>query len=340
MRTKRIRNRRINLLTGVVACMYSFLSAYGQLDQLTTFMATGKQDAMKLTEAYVSPYVNAVGSNLSGGWYNSARPHKFGGFNLTLSWNFAFVPAMDKEFDLDALGLSANADYAETDHMAPTAAGEAGEGPEITYANAVSFNTPGGTGLPFMSTPMITGAVGFPKGIELMGRYLPPVELGKNGKIDLWGVGLKHDLLQYMGVVDRLPALNFSVMAGYTQVHSSVLLSDKTGTVGDYELKNPSLDFTIASFTGNLLVGVTLPVIAVYGGAGFATSNADLVMNGFYINEQEDPLRLEIKNSSGGLLNPRLNAGFRLRMSLVAFHVDYTYADYSVLTTGVGLSFR
>ncbi len=317
----------------------SSFPAFSQLDQLGVLMTAGKADAEKLTEAYVSPYVNAIGSNLSGGWYNSARPHKLGGFNFTLSWNFAFVPAIDQEYDISKLGLSNAADYDEDKSIAPTAAGDKNEGPEITYGGA-KFNTPGGTGLPFMSTPMITAAVGLPKGIELMGRYLPPIDLGKNGKLDLWGVGMKHDLLQYFGIVDRLPALNFSVMAGYTRVNSEVMLSHDKGNMGNYELRNPSLDFTISSFTGNLLVGVTLPVIAIYGGAGFATSNADLLMKGFYINDEEDPFSLNIKNSSGGVLNPRLNAGFRLRMSLIAFHVDYTYADYSVLTAGVGLSFK
>jgi hypothetical protein len=45
---------------------------------------------------------------------------------------------------------------------------------------------------------------------------------------------------------------------------------------------------------------------------------------------------IEVKNLSG----LRANAGFRLKFAVVTWHVDYTWAQYSVVSTGLGVSFR
>jgi hypothetical protein len=45
---------------------------------------------------------------------------------------------------------------------------------------------------------------------------------------------------------------------------------------------------------------------------------------------------VDIKNFSG----LRANVGFRLKLAVVTIHVDYTRAQYNVLTTGLGISFR
>jgi hypothetical protein len=43
---------------------------------------------------------------MTGGWYNTAKPHKLGGFDLTVTLNTASVPNGSKTFDVDELGLS------------------------------------------------------------------------------------------------------------------------------------------------------------------------------------------------------------------------------------------
>jgi hypothetical protein len=45
---------------------------------------------------------------------------------------------------------------------------------------------------------------------------------------------------------------------------------------------------------------------------------------------------MDIKNFSG----LRANIGFRLKLAVITIHADYTKAQYSVITTGLGVSFR
>jgi hypothetical protein len=45
---------------------------------------------------------------------------------------------------------------------------------------------------------------------------------------------------------------------------------------------------------------------------------------------------MDIKNFSG----MRANIGFRIKLAIVTIHADYTRAQYNVLTTGLGFSFR
>jgi hypothetical protein len=54
----------------------------------------------------------------------------------------------------------------------------------------------------------------------------------------------------------------------------------------------------------------------------------------------KDPIDIEIKNQDGGTTKPRFNAGIRFKFAVVTIHFDYTYANYSVATAGLGISLR
>ena len=105
----------------------------------------GSADGSKLVQAYISPWINAFGAGLNGNWYNTAKPHKFGGFDITLGANAGFVPSSAKTFDVSKIGL---AQFTGTG-QAPTVAGPDNDGPELTGPSAggitpLSFKTPPG----------------------------------------------------------------------------------------------------------------------------------------------------------------------------------------------------
>ena len=54
---------------------------------------------------------------------------------------------------------------------------------------------------------------------------------------------------------------------------------------------------------------------------------------------QVGPYR-SVKNADGSTTKPRLNAGIRFKFAVVTLHFDYTYANYSVATAGLGISLR
>ena len=58
------------------------------------------QDGKSLIEAYVSPLAYGLGTALNNGWYNTAKPHHFGGFDVTLTANLLLVPTEAKTFNI------------------------------------------------------------------------------------------------------------------------------------------------------------------------------------------------------------------------------------------------
>lgn len=325
-----------------------------QIGDAGKFIAGGVEDAEKLLKAYLTPWANGLGTALSGGWYNTAKVHKLGGFDLTITLNSAFIPKADKTFNLDDLNLQA--DY--TENIAPTAAGKSKVGPEISYFNGlISYNTPKGTGLGIVPSPMIQAGIGLIKGTEINIRYMPSPELGSYGSFGLWGLGLKHDILQWLPIVDKVPFLNVAIQGGFTKLNYSkdikvtpadIQATDNTSGINWDDQK---LSLGISSLTINLLVSVNFPVVSIYAGGGIANSKTELAMKGTYpvpeVNGtvtnnsvKKDPINVKIESFSGSPTKPRLNGGIRFKLGVITFHADYTYAYYSNLTLGLGVSFR
>ena len=337
---------------------------YSQMKNIGQFTAGGVDDANKLVKAYLTPWANALGTSLSGGWYNTAKVHKLGGFDLTFTMNMAFVPQEDKTFDLSKLELSAGASY--SGNTAPTAAGKAKAGPELSYYGIPLYRTPKGTGLGFIPSPMLQAGIGLVKGTEIDGRYMPGADLGSLGSFGLWGIGLKHDILQWLPLASKLPALNVSIQGGYTKLSYRKALSFQPEDMGvdagnvqtssDITFDDQELDLYVKSFTANLLVSVNLPVISFFGGIGIANTKTDLGMKGYYpvptvdnhgdliVTDASvgnaDPISLDIKNNNGSPTKPRFNVGLRFKMGPITIHGDYTKANYSNVTAGLGISFR
>jgi hypothetical protein len=47
-----------------------------------------------------------------------------------------------------------------------------------------------------------------------------------------------------------------------------------------------------------------------------------------------------MKSMDGSPTKPRLNGGIKFKFAIITLHFDYTYANYSVVTAGLGISVR
>jgi hypothetical protein len=105
------------------------------------------------------------------------------------------------------------------------------------------------------------------------------------------------------------------------------------------------------SHTANLLVSANLPVVCFYGGIGFVATKTNLKLEGDYpvvyidgvtpsVQAMVDPIDMEIKNQDGGVTKPRFNVGVRFKLAVVTLHFDYSWANFNVLTGGLGISIR
>ena len=348
--------------------LFMMTPANAQVKNLGQMMAAGTEDAEKLFQPYLSPYMDGFGAAMAGGWYNTAEAHKPGGFEISFTLNAAMVPDEFTTFDINQIGLELLIPANSADHITPTVAGLAEDGPQLNYNidgyDLKAFDMPQGLDWRYVPAPTIQAGVGLYKGTDLLGRYLPNIKAG-GSEIGLWGIGGRHDIKQWIPGLKKLPILQLSVMYGYTKLHSNVGISvtpsnihavDNT-TDPDITWENQQLKIVAESHTANLLVAATLPVITFYGGAGFIQTKSNLKLIGYYpvadvsgftgtelavTNESAalDPIDMIFENKDGDIRKPRLNIGFRLKMSIVTLNFDYTRAIFNVFTAGLGVSWR
>jgi len=354
-------NNRFKFRSLATICLLLFISynAASQIDNYD-FLRAGVNDASKITEAYTAPWANAFGAGANGSWYNTAKPHKFGGFDLTLGFNVGMVPSSDDTYDVSKIGLT---DFTGSG-MAPTISGPNTSGPTLTSKPVsgiapVTFQTPPGTDWKYMPVPTLQAGIGLPFGTELKIRYIPKISIS-DGDISSWGIGLVHSIMQYIPGNELLP-FDVSLFGGYTKLTGNVPIDLKPGTPQFYSSKYPStawdnqnFEMIAQAWNVSAIASLNLPVFTLYGGLGYSSTATNINMTGnfpmptlnptlsttSYVYEDAGVVKdfptIDIKNYSG----LRANAGFRLKFAVVTFHADYTWAQYSVVSTGLGISFR
>jgi len=328
------------------------------------FLKSAPADGVKYLQAYVSPWANAFGSGLSGGWYNTAKPHKFGGFDITVGASVGIVPTSAQTFDASKIGLSSSITGAG---ISPTVAGSKTDGPLMNYrvsgVTLASFNAPQGVNWRYIPVPTAQVGIGLPFGTELKIRYMPKINI-KDGNVSLWGVGLIHSIMQYLPGNKLLP-FDVSLFGGYTKLQANVPISLQPGTPQNYttpynattSFSNQNLKVSVQALNVSAIASLNLPVITFYGGIGYCKTQTKMDFTGNFptpvlvtptsgvpyaeynntgVKKGSDFPNMDIKNFSG----LRANIGFRIKLAVVTIHFDYTKAQYNVFTTGLGLSFR
>jgi len=309
-------------------------------ENITSFLSGSVTDAAKLSKAYLDPFANGFGNALNHGWYNSAKPHKLGGFDLTFSIATAFPPTSSKSFDVSKLGLTEWQLQDPNDNLSPTLTGDKSSGPVLIPVHGLAgqpatLTLPQGTGLKFIPSPMIQVGVGLPFNTELVARYLPKIDIPDVGNFSLIGFGLKNEFKEFIPGLKALP-INLSVLLGYTKFSSSFdLNAPQTGS------SNQTLDFNATGYTAKLLIGKSIPILTVYAGVGFNKSKTNVDLKGDYaipgavIGDVTNPFSLEFINSG-----VNANVGLRVKLAVIAFHFDYTLGKYRIINAGVGINFR
>ena len=362
-------NRLITKRLGALLSSLLFIStiSFSQFNNVD-FLRSAPADGVKFVQAYISPWANAFGAGLNGGWYNTAKPHKFGGFDITTGISAGFVPASAETFDVSKIGLS---NSITGTGPSSTVAGPDKSGPAMTYKDngsgvtLASFNTPPGTNWKIIPVPTAQIGIGLPLGTELKVRFIPKINI-KGGDISLWGVGIVHSIMQYLPGNKLLP-FDVSLFAGYTKIQGNVPLSlkpDPNLTIPKtyaptYLATNPfdsqNLNITVAALNISAIASLNLPVITFYGGIGYSKTKTEMKLTGNFptpvfvttpiphaeynetgVKKGTDFQNMGIKNFSG----LRANIGFRIKLAVITIHADYTRAQYNVLSTGLGISFR
>ena len=310
----------------------------GQVQQLD---AINQNDASNFLEAYFSPIGQSFGAGLNNGWYNTAKPHKLLGFDITLTINSVSVPNEMQHFDPNDID-----NFKSNETISPTMLG-AGEGATIIYdndnSNPVEFTMPnqGILKKSLIPVPMINAGIGLIKKTEIDIRYLPTYNfdmgfVGK-GSVGLWGVGVKHDVLQWIPIIgDDIP-IDLSIQAGHTKFNTSFSIVDPNSSV------NQDVNLDINATTINLILSKKLLMLTTYAGVGYNSSvtkfNSETSFNvGTSTNAATMNVPREIKFES--LNEMRANIGLRFNLTIITLQANHTFSKYPVTTVGVGLTFR
>lgn len=304
-------------------------------------------DASNFLETYFSPISESFGAGMNNGWYNTAKPHKLGGFDITLTLNLVSVPNEMQLFDPNEIpyfsGKNAN------DNISPTILGS-GEGATIIYnhpgtGGSFEFTMPdqGILKKNLIPVPMLNAGVGLIKETEIDIRYLPTYNFDMGfvgeGSIGLWGVGAKHDLLQWIPIVGKMIPLSLSIQAGHTQFNTSFSV-----VTGDF-YEDQEVNMKINATTINLIASKKILMLTAYAGLGYNSSitsfsseresfEVGLEEINSVIMEVPDELKFESQNEV------RANIGLRFNFAVIAIQANHTFSKYPVTTVGVGVSLR
>lgn len=311
-----------------------------------------KSDANLLMKKYMSPTMSGMMNGLNNGWYHTAKTHKKLGFDITINVNAAIVPSADKSFifnpaDYQYLTLQNPAN----NKMSTIMGSENNSQINIkipangnTY-KVEDFKLPNGIGddLPLnaVPSPIIQASIGIPLSTDISVRFLPSINT-EDVEGNLIGFGIKHNLMQYLGPLDKLP-LNIALFGGYTTMNITYAINS-TELPGS----NQEATFKLNTYTFQALASLDFPIITLYGGIGLDSGTSDLKINGTYnltyriegtantVTETvTDPLNLDFKTS--GL---RGTLGARLNLAFFKIFADYSIKDYNTLTAGIAFSFR
>lgn len=344
--------------------IFSIMISSASFSQLSNvdFLRSVPSDGVHYIQAYIAPWAKAFGAGLNGSWYNTAKPHKFGGFDITFGANVGMVPSSDKTFDLGSLNLSAT-NYSSTSGgltgAVPTVAGSNQGVRSLSYSVAgtkfATFETPSGSKWGFIPVPTLQLGIGLPLGTEVKVRYVPTIPIKNDTKIGLWGVGLMHSIMQYIPGNKLLP-LDVSIFAGYTKLTGKIPLNldPETGYTNaiTLPLDNQSFNATVDALNVSAIASVSIPVLTIYGGLGYSKTNTTAKLTGNFPTPKLYGTAVEYRND--GVLTGesfpainikdfsglRANIGFRIKLAVITIHADYTRAQYNVFSAGLGVSFR
>jgi hypothetical protein len=326
-------------------------SSYVQAqDDVNDLLNESIDDSKKLIHAYVSPLMNSLSSGLNQGWYNTAKTHKIAGVDLTITVNAMGIPSNQLTYNPSKLGLQrVSLDNSSPGYPnAPTVFGKEQTpkyifdkgGVDEPFDGPPGIDLKGNIGMNRIPVPMAHLGIGLPKGTDLKIRFVPAISIGDGGEIKMFGVGVMHDVKQWIPGIKRLP-FDLSGFVGYSKLSLSYAFDDADASAGE---NNQRGEFNVNATTIQGVISKKISVITFYGGVGYNIAKSNLAVKGtFDLNDDNDTddanekNPLDLKFAASG---PRATAGFRLKLAVFTLHADYTLQKYSCISAGFGIAVR
>jgi hypothetical protein len=341
--------KRIILIMALSAGMFS-----AKAQEIEQFLVLG-EDAGTLMQSYLQPAFEGTIYNLNSGWYRTAKPHRLLGFDITLNATLSSVPNNRKNFTFDIadysnVRLESGANQAEL----PTAFGGSSDevlivskdvdtpfGPQTAEFKMDALEGIGGEiGFDQVPAAMVQAGIGLPFKTDVTLRFVPKVG-SDSFKTNLFGIGVKHNILQYFPIAKRVPLVDVSLFGGYTKLSSQYIPG-----------QDQTIDMEVTSLTGQLLGSVDLKIVNFFVGLGYSTGKSSLVVAGDYEFQYRDPTtglplgapqkikEEDLPNIKNDVNSFMTTAGMSINLAFFKIYGSYTLQEYNSINAGVAFSFR
>ena len=322
-------------------------------ENLEYLLLASQEDQSLLFKEYLNPLVTSVNFGMGSGWANTAKTHKLLGFDITVSLNTFFIPSDAKKFSTSGLtSITSSSDYLPTvlgGNTNETLSVSINDDSAIFPPNEFSatFIAPSGIENDFflnmLITPNIQVGLGLPFNTDLIVRYIPTTS-SKNTNIGLMGVGIKHDILQHFGPVDKIPLIDLSLLLAYSNYSIDYEFQKTSNLPGVGQTAIMDMN----NYSANIISSIDLKLITFYASVGYSKGVSNLSILGSYelsynisdtseviVFNVVDPLKVEWEKES-----PRGNAGLSFNLPGIKLFADYTFQEYNSLTVGASIGIR
>lgn len=343
-------------------CIVLMLCAFNAKSQNLESILLAAGDANELINQYIEPALKGLTYSTNGGWFTSAKTHEKFGFDITIGANVALVPDEDQTFLFNPSDYTFLSNASQSSTSLPTVLGQDGASSIIDVRVPVgdgtfkvaSFEMPGGvlenlpaSGFP---APVIQVGFGLPTNTDLKLRLVPNLNYDDRVKASLLGLGLQHDVSQYIPTMEEGP-FSLSVLGAFSTTKAEYELVNAVG-IDNVTVSNGVAVFKLNTWTAQAIAGVNLKIVNFYAAAGYSSGNTSIELLGDYtlsytIEDEDgtpvgtvseslkDPLDLQA--TTGGVLG---KVGMRINLSLFKIFADYTLQEYNTVTAGIAVSVR
>lgn len=273
-----------------------------------TFEETIEKITSDNVRGYIQPMLDGYGANMNSGLSGSAR-----------------ISRMGVTFRLQFLGMGTLIGDAEKNYLATppepfaqepveTATIFGGDGSVATHPAGVQYRFQSGfidAPALFFFVPQLT--VGNIFGTQMTIRYAPVPEIGDFPEVNLFGIGIRHGINQY------LPPLPVDFAAGVFY---------QTLAIGDI------IDSKAVAFTAQ--ASRTFLVLTLYGGLQYETT--DINLSYYYTgplppgDESDRQISIDFKGEN----KFRATAGLSLALGIMHLNADISVGKVTVISAGLG----
>lgn len=258
--------------------------------------------------AYAKPFATSLGTALNSGGFNSAKISSFFGFSFSLRGMYIMIPDDQKTF---------NPNLPNNYTSGPTATIYGDKG--AAYAGPDGYIVmPPGSNLSSVPAGMPQIAVSF-MGTEVMLRYLPSIKIGSDNQLDMFGIGIAHEVSQY---IPLLP-VDVSVQLLYNKISVTNIVDCK-------------------SIAFNAHASKSFGILTPYFGLQYESTSLTATYTITADPSSGDPYLREPHNVSVNVDGDdtfRATLGASINLAFLVINADYSLSSQPVATAGLTFGF-